>query len=527
MSMGTIRNPILPGFNPDPSILRVGDDYYIATSTFEWFPGVQIHHSKDLIHWRLLTHPLTRLSQLDMKGNPNSGGIWAPCLSYSDGVFYLIYTDVKSWHGKFKSVYNYLVTAPNIMGPWSEPIYLNSSGFDASLFHDDDGRKWLVNQWWDHRKKKDWNAGILLQEFDSVQQKLVGPIKNIFQGTELKCTEGPHLYKLNGFYYLLTAEGGTGYEHAVTIARSRTIDGPYEVDPMNPILTSYLKPDLELQKAGHASIVETQTGEWYMVHLCGRPVKEKRCNLGRETAIQRCFWTEDEWFRVEGGGNNPKVLAPGPELPEVLFDAEPARDDFNGNTLSVHYATLRVPADESWLSLTERPGFLRLRGREAMDSLHEQSIIVRRQQAFDYQASTCVEFEPETFQQMAGLTCYYDTENYYYLRISRDEVLGKCLGIITCIDSTYDEPLEQEIQIDGWNRIYLKMEVHRDALQFFYSPDAATWTKIGPVFDASTLSDDFKGKMRFTGSMVGLCAQDLSGAKKAADFDYFEYVELS
>lgn len=526
MSMGVIKNPILPGFNPDPSILRVGDDYYIATSTFEWFPGVQIHHSRDLIHWRLLTHPLTRRSQLDMKGNPNSGGIWAPCLSYSEGMFYLIYTDVKSWQGKFKVVYNYLTTATDIMGPWSEPIYLNSTGFDPSLFHDDDGRKWLVNQWWDHRKKNSWNAGILLQEYDPVQKRLVGPITNIFKGTELKCTEGPHLYKHNGFYYLLTAEGGTGYEHAVTMARSQRIDGLYEVDPTNPILTSYQKPHLELQKAGHASIVETQTGEWYMVHLCGRPLKDKRCNLGRETSIQRCFWTDDGWFRLEGGGNDPKTTVQAPHLPEVTFPAEPVRDDFDAPVLNVHYATLRVPADETWLSLKERPGFLRLRGRESMDSMHLQSMVVRRQQSFHIESSTCLEFEPETFQQMAGLICYYDTENYYYLRISRDESLGKCLGIITSINNTYDEPLPNEVGIEGWDRCYLKVEICREAMQFFYSQDGMGWKAIGPVFDASTLSDDFMGKMRFTGSMVGLCVQDLSGSMKEADFDYFEYREL-
>src|SRR5207244_12626320 len=144
-----IKNPILRGFNPDPSILRVGDDYYIATSTFEWFPGVQIHHSKDLVNWHLLTRPLTRTSQLDLRGNPNSAGVWAPDLSYYDGLFYLIYTDVKSLDWIYNDTHNYLVTAPNIMGPWSEPIYLNSSGFDPSLFHDEDGRKWLLNMQWD------------------------------------------------------------------------------------------------------------------------------------------------------------------------------------------------------------------------------------------------------------------------------------------------------------------------------------------------------------------------------------------
>ncbi len=260
--MSYINNPILRGFNPDPSILRVGDDYYIATSTFEWFPGIQIHHSKDLVHWRVLTRPLNRTSQLDMLGNVNSGGVWAPCLSYDNGIFYLIYTDVKSRKGAFKDTHNYLVTSTDIMGPWSEPIYLNSSGFDPSLFHDDDGSKWLLNMIWDFRKGRNQFAGIVIQEYSPAEQKLIGSVTNIFPGTELGRTEGPHLYKRNGYYYLLTAEGGTRYEHAATLARSTSIIGPYEAAPHNPILTSFGHPELPLQKAGHASLVETQTGEW-------------------------------------------------------------------------------------------------------------------------------------------------------------------------------------------------------------------------------------------------------------------------
>ena len=193
MTQHHLQNPILKGFNPDPSILRVGEDFFIATSTFEWFPGVQIHHSKDLVNWRLLTRPLTRKSQLDMRGNGNSAGIWAPCLTHDGEKFHLIYTDVKHWSttGSFKDTHNYLVTAEHIEGPWSEPIYLNSSGFDPSLFHDDDGRKWLLNMLWDHRPGHHPFAGIVLQEYDPVKQKLVGPIKNIFTGTSLKVTEGP------------------------------------------------------------------------------------------------------------------------------------------------------------------------------------------------------------------------------------------------------------------------------------------------------------------------------------------------
>lgn len=544
--MSVITNPILPGFNPDPSILRVGEDYFIATSTFEWFPGVQIHHSRDLVHWRLLTHPLTRLSQLDMTGNPSSGGIWAPCLSYAGGQFWLIYTDVKSWQGAFKDSHNYLVTAPDIMGPWSDPIYLNSSGFDPSLFHDEDGRKWLVNMQWDFRKDlKHRFTGILLQEYSVEEQKLVGPILNIFKGTSLGFTEGPHLYKHDGYYYLLTAEGGTFYEHAVTMARSRRLEGPYEVDPANPVLTSAGHPELALQKAGHASVVETQTGEWYMVHLCGRPnpvdfksshpvefppsqkpdiaASDARCNLGRETAIQKCHWTGDGWLRLAGGGNSPFVEVPGPDLPEHLFEVEPSRDDFDSGRLSGHFSTLRVPAGESWLSLTERPGYLRLKGRESLSSKHRQSLVARRLQHFKAEATTCLEFEPENFQQMAGLICFYDTQNYFYLAASYDEKLGKSLRIIHSDNGTYEEPLEAGVKLEVGAPCYLRVIFDYATLQFSYSQDGQSWQEIGGQFDATKLSDEYCREGTFTGTFIGLCAQDLSGAGLAADFDYFEY----
>ncbi|MBL4806535.1 MAG: family 43 glycosylhydrolase, partial [Rhodobacteraceae bacterium] len=226
--MPKVTNPILPGFNPDPSICRVGDTYYIATSTFEWYPGVQIFQSKDLANWQLVVRPLSRPDQLDMRGDPDSGGIWAPCLSYSDGQFWLIYTDMKRHHGSFKDALNYVVTAPEITGPWSAATFINGAGFDPSLFHDQDGRKWYLQMLWDHRARPNIFAGITIQEFDPVTKNLIGKAEIIFEGTDLALTEGAHIYQRNGWYYLLTAEGGTGYDHACTLARSRNLKGPYE-----------------------------------------------------------------------------------------------------------------------------------------------------------------------------------------------------------------------------------------------------------------------------------------------------------
>ncbi len=523
--MHSIINPILPGFNPDPSILRVGDDYYIATSTFEWFPGVLIHHSKDLIHWRPVTYALDRPSQLDLRGDPSSGGVWAPCLSYDGKLFYLIFTDVKA-RGIVKDTHNYLVTTDDILGKWSEPVYLNSTGFDPSLFHDDDGKKWLVNMVWDHRKNHNPFSGIVVQEYSPAERRLIGPEFKIFDGTELGRTEGPHLYKVNGYYYLLMAEGGTGLKHAVTLTRSKSLLGPYEVHPNNPILTSWTDPNLPLQKAGHGDLVETQNGQWYMVHLCGRPIPTRGyCTLGRETAIQKVVWSDDHWLYLASGGNQPALEVEGPDLPEHLWEKDPVRDDFNSFNVSPHYQTLRIPFREENFSLTERPGFLRIKGRESLSSKHNQSLIARRQQAFCYTAGTCVEFEPDTFKQMAGLICFYDTQNWYYLRISHDESLGKCLGIISCDNDNFDEPMNTEVSIEGWSCCYLQVRIDYDKLQFYYSKEGKDWRALGPVLDAGKLSDEHCLEGTFTGSMVGLCCQDLTGRGQAADFDFFEYLE--
>lgn len=518
-----IKNPILLGFNPDPSIVRVNNDYYIANSTFEWYPGVAIHHSKDLVNWELIGYAITSTKQIDLLGEPSSAGVWAPCLSYCDGLFYLVYSDVKTFKGPYKDIHNYLITAKNIKGPWSEPVYLNSSGFDASMFHDDDGKKWLINELHDFRSMENRFAGIIIQQYDPKQKKLIGPIRNIFKGTKLGKTEGPHLYKYNGYYYLMTAEGGTGYNHAVTLARSKNIFGPYEVQPDNPILTSKDKPQLELQKAGHASLVETQNGQWYIVHLCGRPVMpQKRCVLGRETAIQKVKWDSDGWLRLESGDSSPQMEVPAPGLPPCPFQPQPARDDFDSKTLNINFNTLRVLSDKSWLSLSERPGWLRLYGRESLGSKFRQSLVARRITSLNCSAQTYVEFQPQTFQQAAGLICFYDTQNYYYLKITNYENIGKCLTVCSSQNDEYKElpPIALSPSQKG---CHLKAEIEKDKLYFSYSIDGKKWNKIDEAFDITTLSDEFSQDGHFTGAFAGICAQDLAGTKAKADFDYFEY----
>jgi xylan 1,4-beta-xylosidase len=532
-----IRNPILPGFNPDPSIVRVGDDYYIATSTFEWFPGIQIHHSRDLVHWRLLTRPLNRASQLNMLGDPDSCGIWAPCLSYADGLFWLIYTDVKRYGrttqgtsgASLRDTHNYLVTCPKIDGEWSDPVYLNSSGFDPSLFHDDDGRKYLVNMQWDHRPGCNRFSGIVLQEYSAAERKLVGPTHLTFQGTAIGFTEGPHLYRRNGYYYLLTAEGGTGWGHAVTMARSRELRGPYELHPDKYILTARNRPDIELQRAGHADLVETQNGETYMVHLCGRPIRNRgRCTLGRETAIQPMVWSDDGWLRTRDGAGVPYTEVAAPGLPEHVFPTSPEREEFDSPSLPLDFQWLRSPWPEELFSLTERPGYLRLYGRETLGSLFRQSLVARRQQSHCFSAETVMEFEPDRFQQTAGLVCYYNGSKFHYLYVSHDAELGKHVRVMSCLpDQLQTDVFSAPVAISASAPVQLRVEVDFERLYFAYRVEGMDWTQLPGPLDASILSDEAAapGTPNFTGAFVGVCCQDLSGARRAADFDYFLYRE--
>jgi xylan 1,4-beta-xylosidase len=522
-----IRNPVLPGFHPDPSIVRVGADFYVATSTFEWFPGVRLHHSSDLRHFRPIGYALDRAAQLDLRGNPRSGGVWAPCLSHANGRYYLVYTDVKAWGHGFVDCRNYLVTSENIQGPWSDPVFLNGTGFDPSLFHDRDGKKWLVNMLWDHRPGHNQFPGILLQEFSEAKNALVGEPKLIFRGTRLGCTEGPHLYRRGDYYYLVVAEGGTSYDHAVSVARSRSIDGPYEADPQTPLLTARHDPGLALQKAGHASLVDTPDGEWFIAHLCGRPIgPERRCILGRETALQRVEWTDDGWLRLAcaTSSREPKTLVDGPALPPAPSPIRPERDTFDDGVLGPDYQTLRDAFESSWASLAARPGHLRLVGRESLQSLHRQSVVARRVQSHYCRFETVVEFWPRSFQELAGLIAFYDDQNFYYACVSHDESAGRAVRLMTSIQGKLTFASEAfPLQAP---RVYLRGEFAETALRFWYSEDALVWHPLGEPQDGTTLSDEHTALgLGFTGAFVGMCAQDLTGRGRSADFDYFEYAE--
>ncbi len=529
--MITKKNPVLIGFHPDPCILRVGEDYYLATSTFQWFGGVELYHSRDLVNWEELPCPLSRTSQLDMQGNPNSGGVWAPCLSYDNGVFYLIYTNTKNFHGIFKDTHNYLVTTTDLYGEWSEPIYLNSSGFDPSLFHDDDGKKYLLNMRWDHRMEKHDFAGILMQEYDPVSKKLVGEIKTIYRGTEVGATEAPHMYKRDGYYYLMVAEGGTMYNHGVRLARSRDIWGEYESDPM-PLLTTRDNPEKYIQRTGHASYIEASNGQGYVAYLGARPIRENVPTgelgysiLGRETCLAKVKW-ENGWLRLENGGVVPPEEYTS-ELGEVKYPEKPTRDCFDGDKLPLHYKTLRLPLSKIG-TMTERKDALRLYGKEAITSWSEQSMVARRLQHFCAEATAELELEPKTLQQMAGLTVFYDTYNFFYLYMSRDEESEQnALRIVVRDSLKFYNPIPEYRVLIGQNkRVWLRAKVNFLTLEFYYSLNGVDFIKIGPTLDCRCLSDEAYcaiGHEGHTGTFIGMACQDLTGLNNYADFLSFEY----
>lgn len=519
MSNPAVRNPILPGFHPDPSIIRVGADYYLANSTFEWFPGIRLHRSADLRHWTPAGYALTDEATLPLRGVPDSGGVWAPSLSFHAGRFWLVYAVVYTTDGPFKDLDILLVSAESMDGPWSAPVHLGGGGFDPSLFHDDDGRSWLVNMTWDARPDRSPFAGIVLQEIDLGRGELVGEQRRILTHEHL--VEGPNVYRRDGWYYLMLAEGGTGWNHGILMARARALGGPYELDPQGSLLTSRDNPGLTLQKAGHGELVQTPTGEWYLVHLASRPVLakgERRSVLGRETCLQRVHWTDDGWLRLADGGYWPSEVV---ELPYA--GTQPGlngieRDDFGGTELPDHWTSPRQAITGQWSSLTERPGRLRLRGRQSLRSRFALSLVARRLTTTRMVVTTSVEFAPAFPGQRAGLVFWYDTTTHFFIGITGHET-GPRVLLAGSDDGRYSE-YDPDIAVNG--SLHLRGTLDGDRLRLAVSTNGETWQNVGPVLDASVLSDDYGRSLRFTGAFVGLVAEDSYAGRMTADFDYFE-----
>lgn len=537
-----IQNPILPGFNPDPCICRRGDDYYIAVSTFEWMPGIPVYHSKDLRHWELLTHILDD-KRVDLKKLPSAKGLWAPCLTWceEDGLFYLAYGVMNSMNARYFDVDNFLVTAPDVTGPWSEPVYLHSAGFDASLLHDDDGKKYLVALEWETRDGYDKPGPICAVEYDPAAKAVVGTPRRIWNGaTDRGCLEAPHLTKRNGWYYLMCAEGGTGYNHCVTMARSRTVFGPYEADPAGPILTSnpgefseradvdhlkprHYNPAAQLQKAGHGSYVDLPNGQTYLVYLCARPfMPEKRCTLGRETAIAQMRWTADGWLRTADGDVLPKLEVQGPELPECPLPVPPAMDDFDGDRLQNFYYAPRI-MPQRFADLTARPGWVRLRGQESLPSLNKVSLMARKLTGLNGCVTTKMEFAPTLPQHEAGIVFYYDNMDYFALAKHWSESAGQEVLRVTILDSGVRTQYER-VSVESGIPLWLRLCIKGRESQFFFSCDGESYRPIGPAHDTSKLSDEYCSFGEFTGAMVGIYCVDRMFRRQYADFDFLEYL---
>lgn len=538
-----IKNPILPGFNPDPCICRKGDDYYMAVSSFEWFPGIPVYHSKDLKNWELYSHVLTDDVAIDLKRLPSAKGIWAPCLTYceKEDLFYVVYGIMNSMNARYFDVDNYLITAKDIKGPWSEPVYIHSSGFDASILHDDDGRKYIVSLEWETREGYEKPGAICMVEYSSEKKEIVGYPKRIWSGgTNRGCIEAPHLTKRGDYYYIMCAEGGTGYGHSVTMGRSKEVWGPYEGDPTNPILTSipgdfyerhdpdhlkpkYFNPESVLQKSGHGSYVETQLGEVYLVHHTARPfVPELRCTLGRETAIQKMKWTDDGWLRMYDDSNLAKEYVEESKLPEYKVQQIPSFDDFDSEELGIQYYAPRI-TPSSFADVKARPGYVRIRGQESRCSLNKVSILARKLTSVYAKVTTKMEFKPEVHQHSAGLIMYYDNMNYIYLRKYYSETLGQsALSIIHLENGEKTEFLNTRMPVEDCP-IYLRLNVEGRKSYFEWSYDGEAYNKIGKVFDTTKFSDEYCKYGEFTGTFVGMTCADRVLHKHYADFDFFNY----
>ncbi len=538
-----LNNPVLPGFNPDPCICRKDNDYYIAVSTFEWFPGIPVYHSRDMKHWELYTHVLTDDEKTDLKKLPSAKGIWAPCLTYckEEDLFYVVYGIMNSMNARYFDVDNYLITARDIKGPWSEPVYLHSAGFDASILHDDDGRKYIVSLDWETREGYEKPGAICMAEYDPVNKEIKGYPKRIWSGgTDRGCIEAPHLTKRNGYYYIMCAEGGTGYNHCVTMGRSKNVWGKYEGDPKNPVLTSnpavsnerhdpdhlktkYFNPGTLLQKAGHGSYVETSLGEVYLVHLCSRPfVPELRCTLGRETAMQKMYWTGDGWLRMADGTNIAKEFYEESALEDYPVCQIPSFDGFDSGTLGNWYYAPRIMPGR-FADVKSRPGYVRIYGQESLTSLNKTSILARKLTSVYAVITTKMEFIPEVHQHSAGLILYYDNMNYIYLRKYYSETLAQsALSVIQLENGIKTEFVNTRIPIKDVP-VYLRLVIEGRTSQFSWSYDGISYSSIGIQFDTTKFSDEYCKYGEFTGTMTGIACTDQIKHKHYADFDFFEY----
>jgi xylan 1,4-beta-xylosidase len=517
----TFDNPILPGMNPDPSICRVGDDYYVVTSSFEYFPGVPIYHSRDLVHWRQLGHVLTRPAQLDLRGVASSGGIYAPTLRHHAGRFYMITTLV----GAPDRGGNFFVTATDPRGPWSDPIWLDSEGFDPSLLFAD-GEVYYLR---DGAGADEAHPRVYQARIDPTTGALREPMRPIWEGTGGIWPEGAHVYEIDGRYYLFAAEGGTAEGHCEVVARGASPFGPFEPYAGNPIVTHRDRPEHPIQATGHADLVELPDGSFWAVLLGTRPC-DGRQHLGRETFLAPVRFGADGWPMIgetggeTGGesGNDDRRVAlrvPAPHLPPHPFPPEPARDDFDA--LAPAWSFVRNP-DPADVSLTARPGHLRLLGSPiTLDDVASPAMVVRRQQHVRVRCRAALAFAPRAPNEEAGLTVRGNERFRYDLAVrlgaaGREAVLTRRIaGVSTAIARA---PLP-----DG----PLALELVADEQSYAFSVTAGeARTVLGTLPTRALSAEEIRahGPHHFTGAVIGLYATG-NGARATApaDFDWFEY----
>ena len=518
-----VSNPILPGFYPDPSICRVGEDYYLVTSTFAYFPGIPIFHSRDLIHWNQIGNILNREEQLNLEGAEHSGGIFAPTIRFHEGTFYLITTNVT--HGG-----NFIVTANHPEGPWSKPYFIEGAeGIDPSLFFDEDGRCYYTGT----RERREGghyfgDNEIWLQELDLRSMKLVGESYALWHGAlrDVVWPEGPHLYKKDGRYYLLIAEAGTGHEHAVTVASGSSLKEPFRGYACNPILTHrHLGHDYPIVNVGHGDLVETQKGEWYMVVLASRPYGGYYRNMGRETFLVPVTW-EKGWPIINQGIGLLEPTVMGPELPPYEGRVLPEKEDFDLDQLPYHFIYLRNPKLQNY-SLTERRGYLRLRlAPERLTGRNSPSYVGIRQTGMSFVFEAAMEFKPENSKEEAGIVLL-QSNAYHYRYVITASAGRSYLQLIRCMKGVEEVLAQASLEDSGrsHDEIKLRITAEKQDLRFSYSDSEKSDQTLIAGVDGRILSTDVAGG--FVGSTMGLyCSSNGGRSKNYADFDWIYYKNI-
>ena len=490
--------------NPDPSICRVGDDFYLVTSTFEYYPGLPIYHSRDLVNWKIIGHALATPESNPLKGAGTSGGQYAPTLRYNDGAFYIIGTN----YGGEGSHGISIVSAKDPAGPWSDPVWLNQWWVDPSLdFYD--GKAYYLSP--------DNAGGFLLGTIDVNTGKEIEPRRKVASGLGGASPEGPHFYKINDYYYIMSAEGGTGYEHREVIQRSKSPYGPYEPSPYNPVLSNKDVPDHPFQAIGHADLVQLQDGSWWAVCLGIRPQNGKY--IGRETFLAPVTWTEDGWPRVSTDGI-VEMEYERPDLALHPWEKEPERDDFDGEKLRLHWNFLRNPYDKDW-SLTARPGHLRLNGSSlSLKQNDSPAFVGRRQTALNMEASAKIDFTPVADNEEAGLIIRGNDKNHYDLLLTMRD--GKRVAMMRQYLDDKEAGVSYADLPEG--DVVFSITSTPDEYKFWVnSADNGDRRLIGSAPTKNLSNEVITG---FTGVYIAMYA---SGNGKdntnPADFDWFEFKE--